>query len=98
MTGLLGSVNAGSLLITIVYSALLAWGFFVGLRQIYQGFRAPQELLNPLFANRRRFAEVDPCACLPEDGGAIEVLSDADSGLGVVEGADDAAERGEWRE
>src|SRR5437762_7020883 len=52
MTGLLGSVNAGSLLITIVYSALLAWGFSVGLRQIYQGYRAPQELLNPLFANR----------------------------------------------
>jgi hypothetical protein len=45
-------VNVGSLLITIVYSALLAWGFSVGLRQIYQGYRAPQELLNPLFANR----------------------------------------------
>ncbi len=52
MTGLLGAVNAGSLLITIVYSALLAWGFSVGLRQIYQGYRAPQELLNPLFTNR----------------------------------------------
>jgi len=45
-------VNAGSLLITIVYSALLAWGLSVGLRQIYQGYRAPHELLNPLFANR----------------------------------------------
>jgi hypothetical protein len=45
-------VNTGSLLITIVYSALLAWGFSVGLRQIYQGYRAPEELLNPLFANR----------------------------------------------
>jgi hypothetical protein len=45
-------VNAGSLLITIVYSALLAWGFSVGLRQIYQGYRAPSELLNPLFSNR----------------------------------------------
>jgi hypothetical protein len=40
-----------SLFITIVYSALLAWGFSIGLRQIYQGYRAPQELLNPLFAN-----------------------------------------------
>jgi hypothetical protein len=46
-------VNAGSLLITIAYSALLAWGFAVGLRQLYQGYRAPHELLNPLFANRR---------------------------------------------
>ncbi len=46
-------MNGVSLSITIVYSALLAWGFFVGLRQIYQGYRAPQELLNPLFANRR---------------------------------------------
>lgn len=45
-------MNAGSLLLTIVYSALLAWGFSVGVRQIYQGYRAPQELLNPLFANR----------------------------------------------
>jgi hypothetical protein len=45
-------VSAGSLIITIVYSALLAGGFFVGLRQIYQGLRAPQELLNPLMANR----------------------------------------------
>lgn len=40
------------LLITIVYGALLAWGFGVGARQIYQGFRKPQELLNPLFSNR----------------------------------------------
>lgn len=41
-----------SVLITIVYSALLLWGFSVGARQIHQGFRAPRELLNPLFANR----------------------------------------------
>jgi len=41
-----------SLAITTVYTALLAWGFFVGVRQIYQGYRAPQQLLNPLFANR----------------------------------------------
>lgn len=45
-------MNPGSLLITIVYTGLLAWGFSVGARQIYQGFRRPQELLNPLFANR----------------------------------------------
>jgi hypothetical protein len=45
-------VNAGSLLITILYAGLLAWGFSVGARQIYQGFRRPEELLNPLFANR----------------------------------------------
>jgi hypothetical protein len=38
--------------ITIVYSALLAGGVFVGARQIYQGFRKPAELLNPLFGNK----------------------------------------------
>jgi predicted secreted protein len=38
--------------ITIVYSILLAWGYWVGIRQIQQGFRRPGELLNPLFANR----------------------------------------------
>jgi hypothetical protein len=48
-----GSVNPGSLAITIVYAGLLLWGFSVGARQIYQGFRAPKELLNPLFANRQ---------------------------------------------
>lgn len=37
--------------VTIVYSALLAGGLYVGVRQIYQGFRAPRELLNPLFGN-----------------------------------------------
>ncbi len=40
------------LLITIIYSILLAWGFSVGVRQIYQGYRRPKELLNPLFGNR----------------------------------------------
>ena len=45
-------MNAGSLLITIVYAGLLAWGFSVGARQIYQGFKRPQGLLNPLMANR----------------------------------------------
>ncbi len=45
-------MNPGSLLITVVYAGLLAWGFSVGARQIYRGYRAPQELLNPLFSNR----------------------------------------------
>jgi hypothetical protein len=40
------------LLITIVYTLLLAWGFWVGVHQIWQGFRRPAELLNPLFRNR----------------------------------------------
>jgi hypothetical protein len=38
--------------ITIAYSALLAGGLFVGARQIYQGYRKPAELLNPLFGNK----------------------------------------------
>jgi hypothetical protein len=38
--------------ITIVYSALLAGGVFVGFRQIYQGYSKPAELLNPLFGNK----------------------------------------------
>src|SRR5580693_5292873 len=42
----------GKYLITIVYSALLAGGLFVGVRQIYQGFFRPNELLNPLFGNK----------------------------------------------
>ena len=42
----------GKYVITIVYSALLAGGVFVGVRQIYQGFRRPAELLNPLFGNK----------------------------------------------
>ena len=45
-------MNVGSVLITVVYAGLLAWGFGVGVRQIWQGFRRPDELLNPLFANR----------------------------------------------
>ena len=31
----------GKYVITIVYSALLAGGVFVGVRQVYQGFRSP---------------------------------------------------------
>lgn len=45
-------MNPGSLLITVIYGGLLAWGFSVGARQIWQGLHRPQELLNPLFANR----------------------------------------------
>jgi hypothetical protein len=40
------------ILITIAYTALLAWGFSVGAHQIYQGFKRPKELLNPLFSNQ----------------------------------------------
>jgi hypothetical protein len=46
------TVNPVSLLITVLYAGLLTWGFSVGVRQIYQALRRPQELLNPLFANR----------------------------------------------
>ncbi len=42
----------GSLLVTVLYAGLLAWGVGVGVRQIWQGYKRPQELLNPLFANR----------------------------------------------
>lgn len=38
--------------ITAVYTILLAWGVWVGARQIWQGFKRPEGLLNPLFANR----------------------------------------------
>lgn len=41
-----------AVLITSIYAALLLWGFSVGARQIYQGFRLPAQLLNPLFSNR----------------------------------------------
>jgi hypothetical protein len=40
------------LVITALYTILLVWGFSVGVRQIYQGYKRPGELLNPLFANR----------------------------------------------
>ena len=45
-------VHTGSPTITAVYAILLAWGFSVGIRQIWQGFHRPAGLLNPLFANR----------------------------------------------
>ena len=44
-------MNPGSLLITVIYSGLVLWGFTVGVRQVWQGFRQPEQLLNPLFAN-----------------------------------------------
>lgn len=40
------------ILITVIYAVLLAWGFGVGVRQIYQGRKRPQQLLNPLFSNQ----------------------------------------------
>jgi hypothetical protein len=48
----LSPVTYDSIVITIVYTVLLFWGVWVGVRQVYQGFRRPQELLNPLFGNR----------------------------------------------
>lgn len=49
----LSPVSAGSIVVTIVYTILLLWGMWVGVRQVYQGFCRPQELLNPLFGNRQ---------------------------------------------
>ena len=49
----LSPVTADSIVITILYSTLLLWGMWVGVRQVYQGFFRPQELLNPLFGNRQ---------------------------------------------
>jgi predicted secreted protein len=49
----LSPVTADSVAITIVYTILLAWGFGVGVRQVWQGFHRPDELLNPLFRNRQ---------------------------------------------
>jgi hypothetical protein len=46
-------VTADSIVITILYTILLLWGVWVGVRQVYQGFRRPQDLLNPLFGNRQ---------------------------------------------
>jgi hypothetical protein len=42
-----------AIVISVIYAILIAWGFWVGIRQIYQGFRKPQTLLNPLFGNRQ---------------------------------------------
>jgi len=46
-------VTTSSIVVTILYSSLIAWGVWVGVRQVYQGFFKPQELLNPLFGNRQ---------------------------------------------
>lgn len=46
-------VTTGSIVVTILYSILIAWGVWVGVRQVYQGFFKPQALLNPLFGNRQ---------------------------------------------
>ena len=39
--------------VTGVYAALVLWGFGVAVQQIFRGYRQPEKLLNPLFANRR---------------------------------------------
>lgn len=49
----LSPIAPDTIAITAVYSILLLWGMWVGVRQVYQGFRRPQELLNPLFGNRQ---------------------------------------------
>ncbi|HEX4684372.1 MAG TPA: peroxidase family protein [Gemmatimonadaceae bacterium] len=46
-------VTPVSVVITALYVILLGWGAWVGLRQIYQGYYKPQDLLNPLFGNRQ---------------------------------------------
>src|SRR4051812_18920872 len=38
--------------ISIAYLILLGWGFWVGIRQIIQGHRHQEQLLNPLFKNK----------------------------------------------
>lgn len=43
----------GSIIITVIYTILIFWGAWVGVRQIYQGFFRLQDLLNPLFGNRQ---------------------------------------------
>lgn len=49
----LSPVTADSIGITILYTFLLFWGVWVGVRQVYQGFFRPGQLLNPLFGNRQ---------------------------------------------
>jgi hypothetical protein len=46
-------VTPDAIVITIIYSILILWGFWVGVRQVNQGFRHPEQLLNPLFGNRQ---------------------------------------------
>jgi hypothetical protein len=49
----LSPVTPDAIAITVLYSSLLLWGMWVGVRQVYQGFRRPQDLLNPLFGDRQ---------------------------------------------
>ena len=52
-------VGPGALVVTVAYSALLAWGIGVGLLLLHDARHRPARLLNPLFANpwaRRLFA------------------------------------------
>ena len=49
----LSPITPLSIAVTIVYSTLLLWGMSVGVRQVYQGFFKPHDLLNPLFGNRQ---------------------------------------------
>jgi len=44
-------MSTSSVLITVVYSLLLLWGFGVGAQLMWQGARSPEKLLNPLFGN-----------------------------------------------
>lgn len=37
-----------SFVVTAVYAVLLAWGLAIGVRQVVDGYRAPDRLLNPL--------------------------------------------------
>jgi hypothetical protein len=49
----LSPVTPAFIAVTAVYVALLLGGMFVGIRQVYQGFCKPAQLLNPLFGNRQ---------------------------------------------
>jgi hypothetical protein len=49
----LSRVTPVSIAITAAYTVLLLWGVWVGVRQVDQGFRRPNQLLNPLFGNRQ---------------------------------------------
>lgn len=49
----LSPITPASVAVTVIYTVLLLWGMWVGIRQVNQGFKKPQELLNPLFGNRQ---------------------------------------------
>lgn len=46
-----------------------------------------------LLADGGGFAKVDSCPHISHERGTVEMLADPDGGFGVIEGADDAAER-----